>query len=260
MQDFLKKDILSYFERKGVRNKNLKKLLNLHFTDITNKSRNVGQYDLPYNCAKISVYPDYIALYNERNKYHATDKTCVAFYNYDQLFDGLYGIFNAIYYDINELQNFYMDRFKGVKYFISPDFSLCGDINHIENLYRVFKSRIVSVWLTLKLKAIVIPNITYSSENFFPNMLEGLEECEVVAFSTKGLRNNNKSLELMKKAIKYTADTLKNLKTIVVYTLSSDDAKIYAWFSYASKCNVDIVIANNRVRNKNSLKNVKVAV
>lgn len=122
------------------------------------------------------------------------------------MFDGILGIFNAIYYDIDWLKNFYLERFKDIKYFIAPDYSICGDINHIENLYRMFKSRIVSVWLTLELKANVIPLITYSSEKIFSNMLDGMQDCEVVAFSTKGLRNNTKSLNMMQKALKYTVD------------------------------------------------------
>ena len=202
--------------------KNLKKLLNLSFTDVTSKTYAVGRYDLPYITARINKYPDYIALYNDTGEYLLTDRTCVSFYNYDSVFDGLGGIYNAIYYDIAELKDFYRNRFAGVKYFIAPDYSLCGDINKIENLHRLFRARIVSVWLTLELNAVVIPNITYSNEKIFPNMLDGMENYEVVAFSTKGLHNSGKKLSLMKKALKHTVDNLKKLRTIIIYTLSKN--------------------------------------
>ena len=118
---------------------------------------------------------------------------------------------------------------------IAPDYSLCGDINKIENLHRLFKARIVSVWLTLELNAVVIPNITYSNEKIFPYMLDGMENCEVVAISKKGLRNSCKKLSLMKKALKHTVDNLKKLRTIIIYMLSKDVEKIRSWFDYATR-------------------------
>ena len=138
-------------------------------------------------------------------------------------------------YNIAELKNFYRNSFARVKYFIAPDYSLCGDINKIENLHRLFKARIVSVWLTLELNAVVIPNITYSNEKIFPYMLDGMENCEVVAISKKGLRNSCKKLSLMKKALKHTVDNLKKLRTIIIYTLSKDVEKIRSWFDYATR-------------------------
>lgn len=158
--------------------KDIKRLLNLNFTDVSNKSYSVGKYDLPYISAKITSYPDYIALYRDKCDYRRTEKTCVSFYNYDAAFDGINGIWNAIYYARSELKAYYLKRFEGVRYFIAPDYSLCGDINHIENLHRLFRARIVSIWLTLELGAVVIPNITYSTPKIFPDMLSGMEDCK----------------------------------------------------------------------------------
>ncbi len=244
----IKEEVREYLFNRGCRSKNLRKLLNLNFTNVTNKTYNVGEYDLPYVDAKITKYPDYITLYNDKKNYLRTERTCVAFYNYDSIFDGLLGIYNAIYYDVPELKNFYRERFSGVKYFITPDYSLCGDINHIENIHRLFRARIVSVWLTLELKSIVIPNITYSIPKIFQNMLDGMENCEVVAFSTKGLHGNGKSLSLMKAALKYTVDYLRNLRTVLIYTLSKNDDKICSWFEYATQRGVKLIIPDNRSR------------
>lgn len=230
--------------------KNLEKLLNLNFTEISNKTRSIDEYDLPYITTKITKYPDYIALYKDKGDYIRTDVTCVSFYNYDNTFDGPCGIWNAIYYDVEEWKDCYRNRFAGVKYFIAPDYSLCGDINKIENLHRLFRARIVSIWLTLELNAVVIPNITYSNEEIFPNMLDGMENCEVVAFSTKGLRNSSEKLSLMKKALRYTVDNLPKLRTIIIYTLSKDDKKIYSWFDYAVEHNIKLILPANRSRRR----------
>lgn len=59
-------------------------------------------------------------------------------------FDGLYGLWNAIYYGVKELQEFYLERFRGVKYFVAPDYSKCGDISEVENYHRQFRSRVAA--------------------------------------------------------------------------------------------------------------------
>ena len=79
-------------------------------------------------------------------------------------------------------------------------------------------------------------------------MLDGMENCEVVAFSTKGLRNSNEKLSLMKKALRYTVDNLLKLRTIIIYTLSKDDQKIYSWFDYAVEHNIKLILPANRSR------------
>ena len=190
-------------------------------------------------------------MYGELSKYNLTDRTCVAFYQYDSVYDEIDGIYNAIYYDITKLQNFYLERFKNVKYFISPDYSLCGDIPYIENIHRIFRARIVSVWLTLNLNKMVIPNITYSNQKIFPHMLDGMEDCEVVAFSTKGIMKNPCSLELLKEAVQYTVMNLRKLQTIVIYSTSIYNEKIYDLFEYAIQNKIELIIPENTLRARN---------
>ena len=59
-----------------------------------------------------------------------------------------------------------------------------GDVDVIENLYRAKKARVVSIWLTVELGAIVIPNITFPRVEDILLYLRGYENCTVVAFST----------------------------------------------------------------------------
>lgn len=228
-----------------VKKNNLEKLINLNIIDYTNQTYSVGKYDLPYvNCLDI-VNPDYLALYSEKSNYFKTDNTCVCFYQYDNKFDGIKGIYNAIYYQDKKLLSKYKERFKGVKYAIAPDYSQCGDIPRIENIYRLFKSRIVSNWLLLECDVIVIPNITYANENYFDVMLDGMENVEVVAFSVKGSIKEKVERELLIKAIKYTVDNLKELKKIIVYSVATNDDIILSLFEYASSRDIEIIIPNN---------------
>lgn len=166
--------------------KNLKKLLNLGLLDYTNLTPKYGDYDMPYVCCKVLPEIDYLATYSQPGTYHHSPNTAVSFFEYDIHFDGLYGLWNAIYYGVSELQEFYLERFKGVKYFIGPDYSKCGDVSEIENIHRQFKSRIVLIWLSMNLHATAIPLVTSANEIGMKYMLDGMHDCNVVAFNAKG--------------------------------------------------------------------------
>ena len=234
-----------------IKKKNLKKLLNLNFVDLTNRTYNLGKYNLPYVKCPNLVNPDYLALYSETYNYHKTDRTFICFYQYDIKFDNIKGIFEAIYHNDIKLLKKYKERFKGVRYAIAPDYSEVGDIPRIENVYRLFKSRIVALWLWFECNIIVIPNVTYASENYFDVMLDGMEDTEVVAFSVKGSIKEQTERNLLIKAIKYTVDNLKQLKKMIVYSVSVDDVKVLKLFEYAANKGIEIVIPNNILKERN---------
>ena len=230
--------------------KDLRRLLNLNYLNYTNKTPAVGTFDLPQLYCSTDIIPDYLALYNQPGDYQKTAYTCVRFYTYDNSFDGIHGLFNAIYYnDINLLQN-YKERFKDVRFFISPDYSQFGDLQNIENIIRLWKARIVTLWFILELHAIAIPNITYVSEESFGFFFTGLEECEVVAFSTKGHVRYASERKLLKAAVKYTVDNL-NVKTIIVYSVCSKDTTSLKLFQYAIDHGIRVVIPQNSLRERN---------
>ena len=234
-----------------VKKKNLKKLLNLNFMDLTNQTYSIGKYDLPYVRCPEEVNPDYLALYSEVSNYQKTENTCLCFYQYDVVFDKIDGLFNAIYHQNEKLLKKYKERLSAVKFAIAPDYSQCGDVTKIENLYRLFKSRIVSLWLLLELDIMVIPNITYANENYFDVMLDGMENTEVVAFSVKGAIREPVERKLLQNAIKITVDSLKKLKKIIIYSASTDDRKVLDIFQYATSKGINVVIPDNILRERN---------
>jgi len=234
-----------------VKNKDLKHLLNINYIDLTEQTYCIGKYDLPYVDCPDNVDIDYLALYSHIGDYNKTSNTAVCFYQYDNVFDGQYGLFNAIYYNDVKLLEYYKKRFENVDYLIAPDYSLIGDLHTIENYYRLFKARIVSLWFILELDKIVIPNITYANEDYFDIMLDGLENCNTVAFSTKGSIKNPIQRELLKKAIIRTVDSLCSLKKIIVYSVCSDNNVILNIFEYARKKGIEVVIPANVLQIKN---------
>ena len=82
-------------------------------------------------------------------------------------------------------------------------------------------------------------------------MLDGMEDTEVAAFSVKGSIKEQNERELLQKAILYTVDNLKQLKKLVVYSVSIDDEKVMKLFEYASNKGIEIVIPNNILKERN---------
>lgn len=233
--------------------KDKKQQLNLNYLDIANKAICSGEFDMPTISCNTTIYPDFLALDSEPGLFFKTPLTGVCFFRYDDKINGLNGLYNAIYYKDAERLHYYEEKFRGVKFIIDIDPSECGDIHRIENLYRIFQRRIVSIWFTVTLGAIVIPLISYSNESFFEDMLQGIQEnCSVVAFSTKGSVKKNSERRLLEKAIVYAVDHL-SLKTIVVYSACGDDQRIKDIFNYPISKGIQIVIPQNTLRERNQL-------
>ena len=226
------------------------RLLNHNIQRLLNQARRTGEYGFPVLYCNTDIYPDYLALYGQPGYYHKTENTGVCFYSYDISFDGIHGLFNAIYYGDQKLLAYYKERFKNVKFFISPDYSLFGDIQKIENLARVWKARIVALWFILELHAIMIPNIMYYSTAALSTTCCGLENCQVVAFSIKGHVRNAAERRLTKAAVKYVVDNLP-LKAIVVYSVCGNDDNCFELFQYAISHGIKIVIPDNSLRIRN---------
>ena len=230
--------------------KDMRRLLNLNYLSLTNKTLPVGEYDFPALYCSTDIVPDYLALYNQPGSYHKTALTGVCFYVYDNIFDGLHGLFNAIYYNDRELLSYYKERLKDVRFIISPDYSQFGDLHKVENLIRLWKARIVTLWFIIELHAVAIPSATYISVETFPLFFSGIENCQVIAFSTKGHIRYAAERNLLKAAVKYAVDNLP-LKTIVVYSVCGKDSTTLKLFKYAIDHGVNIVIPQNSLRERN---------
>lgn len=231
---------------------NFKKLLNLNVATLINQTETIGKLELPNVPCYLDIKPDYLVLYKDIREYTKTKDTCLCFYQNDIDFDGINGLFNAIYYGNKQLLLRYKERFKNIKYAISPDYSLLGDLQYIENIYRINKARVVSLWLLLECNIQVIPNITYASEEYFDIMLDGIKDSYMVSISTKGVLKDKEEKELLVKAIKYVVDNMPNLKRIIVYSVSTKDEEVLKLFNYAVSNNIDVVIPNNLLKKRNN--------
>ena len=235
------------------KNPDLMKLLNLSYLRYSNKTKSCGSMDLPALYCNTKIYPDFLALYSEPGLYHKTNRTAVCFHEFDTDFDGKNGLFWAIYYDEKRKLEYFRNRFKGVRFFLGPDYSELGDVHTIENNYRLFKSRIVSLWLIFELNATVIPNISFPDKNSYAFALDGLEKCEVVAISTKGHMDNDAENKRLRDNIRFTVDRLC-LKAIIVYDVCGTNEPVLNTFSYAIEKGVSVVIPDNTLKHQNCLR------
>lgn len=228
----------------------MKKYLNYNILNLLNKTHRSGPLDMPVLYCNIKAYPDYLALYSQKSLYKMSKRTAVCFYQFDNEFDGKTGLFWAIYNnDTRRLEEFKL-RFKTIKYFIGPDYSTFGDIHAIENYYRVFRARVVCLWFTFELGAVVIPNISYAKTEQLPMFLCGLEECNVIAINAKGHVRYARERRLLKDVIKYVCDNLP-LKAIIVYSACGNDSTCLDLFNYAQEKNIQIIIPGNTLRDRN---------
>ncbi|MCM1523225.1 MAG: DUF4417 domain-containing protein [Ruminococcus sp.] len=234
--------------------KNLMKLLDLSYLNVTNRTVSCGELDLPAVYCNVNTFPDYLALYGQPEEYHKTPDTAVCFYQYDNVFDGKNGLFWAIYFDDRSRMNYFKKRYAGVRYFIMPDNSVLGDIHVIENYHRLFRSRVVALWLMSELKAAVIPNVSFTSTKMWSVAKSGLENCSTVAVSSKGHMDDPAENKRLRENVKMVVDDMPWLKNILVYDVCGSNEAVLDTFSYAAEHNIRIIIPDNSLKIRNRLR------
>lgn len=225
-------------------------LLNYNVLLLLNRTHRCGPLDMPELHCDTKIFPDHLALYKQKSLYHTTPMTAICFYSFDIEFDGRNGLFWAIYFNDKKRLSYFKKRFENVKFFISPDYSVFGDVHKMENLYRIFRSRIVALWFSLELHAVVIPNVSYADSESFPLYFSGLEQCSVIAMNAKSHIRYASERKLFEKAIHYAVDNLP-LKAIVVYSACGKDETCLKSFKYALNHGVKVIIPDNTLRNRN---------
>ncbi len=215
---------------------------------LTNKTTKNNIMELPDIGCFVDIVPDFIALESEPGLFRLTNNTCVAWFKDDSIFDTIDGLYNAIIYKDIELLKYYKDRYKNVKFFIPPDYSLYGDFDEAVILNNLRKQLIVSLWLIFELDAIVIPLATYAN-------VESLEWCfnhimvnSNVAVSLKGIMNEpNRSLFI--KALKKLIDA-RHPKSIIVYSVSKIKST-EEMLEYAYANDIPVYIIDNTLLKRN---------
>jgi len=105
----------------------------------------------------------------------------------------------------------------------------------------------------MNIQATVIPLVTCANSIGMKYMLDGMEDCSVVAFNSKGPLGNKHQLPIFIDSIRYCVDNLPKLKSIIVYTTSPNIEKVQELFQYAIDAGISIQIPDNILRQRHKL-------
>lgn len=88
-------------------------ILNLHKIDTVIHPEKSITLNNPFNLTQ-NLRSNFIVIETQKG----TENTCVCFYQYDHVFDGIHGLYNSIIYQDKERLEKFRERFKNVKYII----------------------------------------------------------------------------------------------------------------------------------------------
>ena len=205
-----------------------------------------GNYDMPIvgNFDDISVI-DYIALYSDTSEYNKTENTCVTFYQYDHLFDGIHGLYNSIIYQDEDRLNKFRERFKGVKYIVAPDYSLFGDFPNALQIFNIYKSRLCMCWLIANTKAKVIPNIRWTFPFTFEYCFDGIMKGSNIAIGVLGQIRDKENRKMFLDGFKVAIDRIEP-KCILAYGFVTE-SNFDELFGYAKSKGIKIIIPHSKI-------------
>lgn len=205
-----------------------------------------GDYDMPIvgNFDDISVI-DYIALYSDTSEYNKTDNACVAFYQYDHVFDGVHGLYNSIIYKDEERLNKFRERFKRVKYIIAPDYSLFGDFPNALQIFNVYKSRVCMCWLIVNTSAKILPNVRWTFPFSFEYCFDGIMKGSNIAIGVLGQIQNKENKKMFLDGLKVAIDRIEP-KRILVYGFITE-SNFDELFGYAKSKGIKIIVPHSKI-------------
>lgn len=216
---------------------------------LTNKSTYSKNHEFPIVYAKIDNKIEFLCLPGEKYELENLGNTCLCFYVDDHRFDTLNGLYNAIIYKDQKLLDHYYNKYKNLKYVITPDYSTYYGLSKAWIINQINKARTVTLWFQKIAKCICIPNITFSIEEYDNICLEGIQKESAVAISLKGLMQNDilrkRTIDVIKKVVDQIVPS-----RIIVYTDAINKNTI-KFFEYAEKHNIPIDIPNNTLKERN---------
>jgi hypothetical protein len=198
----------------------------------------IGCFD---NISKI----DYLSLYSDLQDYQKTDNTCVCFYQYDHVFDGVHGLYNSIIYQDEKRLALFRERFKNVKYIVGPYYSLFGDFPVALQIFNIYKSRVCMAWLKANTKAVIIPNIRWTFDFSYEFAFDGIMKGSNIAISILGQIRDKDNRKMFFDGFKEAIDRIEP-KSILVYGFVTE-SNFDEIFGYAESKGIKIIIPHSKI-------------
>lgn len=205
-----------------------------------------GDYDMPViGCLDDISKIDYLSLYSDLQDYQKTDNTCVCFYQYDHVFDGVHGLYNSIIYQDENRLVLFRERFKNVKYIVGPDYSLFGDFPVALQIFNIYKSRVCMAWLKANTNAIIIPNIRWTFDFSYEFAFDGIMKGSNIAISILGQIRDKDNRKMFFDGFKEAIDRIEP-KSILVYGFVTE-SNFDEIFGYAESKGIKIIIPHSKI-------------
>lgn len=162
-------------QRKGFRD-----VFNLH---MIKEAKLITDLELPY----ISKYsgPAPTSLLNYVQKTNKPEKFFVHFYLYDYYFDNSNSIWHGISKDDSRKATF-LDRLKKYNGVITPDYSIYKDMPLIMQLWNIYRTRAMYVWLVSN-NLNVILNVRWGDYRTYKYAFSGIEKHSTLSVGSHGL-------------------------------------------------------------------------
>ena len=205
-----------------------------------------GDYDMPVigcfdNISKI----DYLSLYSDLQDYQKTDNTCVCFYQYDHVFDGVHGLYNSIIYQDEKRLALFRERFKNVKYIVGPDYSIFGDFPVALQIFNIYKSRVCMAWLKVNTNAVIIPNIRWTFDFSYEFAFDGIMKGSNIAISILGQIRDKDNRKMFFDGFKEAIDRIEP-KAILIYGFVTE-SNFDEIFGYAGSKGIKIIVPHSKI-------------
>ena len=182
----------------------------------------VDHYDIPYvDVIQDVVLPDHLIPYSKVDRSDPDKNVFVHFYQDDYIFDGTYGIWNALLYDRQFKKGFCFEKLKNVKGIICPDYSIYGDMPKDQKIWNVGRSRRIGSYFN-RIGIPAIPNAHWLDPESYEYCFAGLRKNSVIAVSTLGCLRSNLDRSLFMPGLHYLFENYKPTVLILYGSLTSD--------------------------------------
>ena len=185
----------------------------------------VEHFDIPYvDVMEGIVLPSRLIPYSKINQADPNDNAYVHFYQDDYIFDGTYGIWNALLYDNQFKRGFCFDKLKNVKGIICPDYSIYGDMPKDQKIWNVGRSRRIGSYFN-RLGIPAIPNVHWLGPESYEYCFAGLRFKSIIAVSTLGCLRSNLNHQLFVSGLIYLVETIQP-ELVILYGSLTDEIRI----------------------------------
>jgi len=155
-----------------------------------------GFYDIPMVIQPPNVeLPKRLISYEQLPNHIWEKGDCIHFYIDDQKFDGPKGIWNGLVENQDNKRGFKLEKFNGASSIILPDFSLYLDMPRAMQIWNVYRSRAVGVYLS-KMGHTVIPNVRWTDKTSYRFAFKGISTGSIVAVGSLGCSKNRQDKAL----------------------------------------------------------------